>query len=924
VARILEIATTNDFACCDIWILIETFAIKPFNVKGFYTAHSLARKQARRGRPTGGVSVLSSPKIGPLAIAHKSEDTLALSSLHLNIIAIYVRPQEQPADFILRLLQAASKLNLRLPTIIAGDFNCRLDLSPLQMRTTALIRTLHEEGFWIANDPETKTYIASNGSSTIDLIATNLPRNQISRIVCLPNSVLSALKKHKPMHAQIEIDSVMPNSQMRRSMPVALDQTKLASILPDIMSAFERAECIDEQAKVINKALEFTTRQGAKSKRVSKPWFDSECHCAKTLVLQRLKDFRRNPELRFEYTQAQRVYKDLIKSKLHEWQRLAEIRMVQEAEEKPYKYRKDADKSINCPIPSDEIRAHFISLAQAENSLPKTEPPLHIALTREQSDQQIELNRDFSHEEVQTRINALKNHKAAGPDGVKTEHVKGGIQLWGLWIALFNICLSIGSIPREWKTCLLVVIPKGKGDPSNPSSWRGISKKCVAGKLLSSLVATRLYEYLDRCHLLPPCQHGFLRGLSTETAVNQLLGFIKERLSKPKRPLYVCFVDFKAAFDSASRSSVISSLANLGITGRILRLIMSMLGENGVVIQDGLSELPEFTQTTGLPQGDNISSILFVILLHEIPTMLSNLINTVKTILYADDIAITAHSLGELKKSLEALICHTERKGLRINWSKTKIMKFRRGGRLAASDKLIIADQEIEFVQRFSYLGFELTATATSFSAHIQERKRKAICSIVSIPDLRRISMATALKLFALKVAPVASYGIRTIWQDLKISDLEDLESIKANFLKRAMGLSKFTQNRLTYMMARTSTFIEDLRGIYGLEETAASLEFKRRLDLKVAEINPEFSSSSAMTDISWMSSLYDLRHLICRAAVHGFHHKYCEDTSYHQPAGNCRCKFCGTLCTIYHLNQCTQSPFASLSDHDQLSQEAP
>jgi hypothetical protein len=304
--------------------------------------------------------------------------------------------------------------------------------------------------------------------------------------------------------------------------------------------------------------------------------------------------------------------------------------------------------------------------------------------------------------------------------------------------------------------------------------------------------------------------------------------------------------------------------------------------------------------------------------LHEIPTMLSNLINTVKTILYADDIAITAHSLGDLKESLEALICHTQKKGLRINWSKTKIMKFRRGGRLAAADKLIIAGQEVEFVQRFTYLGFELIAAATSFSAHIQERKRKAISAMVSIPDLRRISMATSSKLFALKVAPIASYGIRTIWSYLKISDLEDLEGIKSNFLKRAMGLSKFTQNRLTYMLARTSSFIEELMGTYNLEETAASMEFKRRLDLKVAEINPEFRSSFAMTDTSWMSSLYDLRHLICRAAVHGFHHKYCGDSSYHQPAGDCRCKFCDMPCTLYHLNQCTHSPFATLSEHDQ------
>jgi hypothetical protein len=490
--------------------------------------------------------------------------------------------------------------------------------------------------------------------------------------------------------------------------------------------------------------------------------------------------------------------------------------------------------------------------------------------------------------------------------------------LWGCWLSLFNICLNLGTIPDIWKSCLLVVIPKGKGDPSLPTSWRGISKKCIPGKVLSAMMSNRLYDYLTSCSLLPPNQHGFMRGLSTETAVTQLLGAINDRLAIPKQSLYVCFIDFKAAFDTASRTEIIRSLAVLGVGGRFLKLITAMMGENDIRIHDGVRELPKFRQTTGLPQGDNMSSILFNILLHEIPSVIMNTIKTVIAILYADDLALTAPTLGDLERAIYMLMDLTRDKGLNINWEKTKIMKFRRGGRLAANDTLCIAGHQVEFVTTFSYLGFELTSTANAFGKHIAERKRKALFTMLSIPDIRMLSLKTAIELFRLKIAPIATYGIKVIWSKLNVREIEDLDKIKTTYLKRALGVSKFAKKRLVYLLADTTSFIEDLMSIYNLEHTAASIEFKRRLELKFAEVNNDFVHTIAMRDNSWKTHTCLQRHSMCRAAVHGFHAKYCHIPRCHAETPACTCKFCSSHCSQYHMLSCAKSPFKSLEEHDE------
>ena len=84
-------------------------------------------------------------------------------------------------------------------------------------------------------------------------------------------------------------------------------------------------------------------------------------------------------------------------------------------------------------------------------------------------------------------------------------------------------------------------------------------------------------------------------------------------------------------------------------------------------------------------------------------------------------------------------------------------MKFRKGGTLKNTDLFTCGEQALEIVKNYQYLRITLQVTGHIFSKHIEDRAMKAT---VEIKKLNLLSIATALKLFTIKVAPIATYGI--------------------------------------------------------------------------------------------------------------------------------------------------------------------
>jgi hypothetical protein len=238
----------------------------------------------------------------------------------------------------------------------------------------------------------------------------------------------------------------------------------------------------------------------------------------------------------------------------------------------------------------------------------------------------------------------------------------------------------------------------------------------------------------------------------------------------------------------------------------------------------------------------------------------------------------------------------------------TKFMKFRNGGRVRNTDQFSLNGHPIDMVKTFKYLGLTLTPTARSFTAHIIDRSQKAITATFQIPNLRALSLSTALKLFRLKISPIAAYGIDLIWHHLTITQLQLLDRIKPAFLKRVLGVSKYARNRIVYLLCSTSTFIEDLKTSFHLDTTPVYEQFLHVQENKFTEIDPDIFVTPAFTTEAWTAPNRENRHVVTRFAAHGYHHLICYNNAFHTAEDGCVCRLCGERCRQYHLMSCSMN----------------
>lgn len=81
-------------------------------------------------------------------------------------------------EVIEKLTRGLTIMNMKIPVLLAGDFNTRLD-QPKSHRTQSFLATLSDFGLWVANTVTFPTFDNHRGSSVIDLFAVNLTKDRV-------------------------------------------------------------------------------------------------------------------------------------------------------------------------------------------------------------------------------------------------------------------------------------------------------------------------------------------------------------------------------------------------------------------------------------------------------------------------------------------------------------------------------------------------------------------------------------------------------------------------------------------------------------------------------------------------------------------------------------------------------------------------
>ncbi|UYV79484.1 hypothetical protein LAZ67_17002840 [Cordylochernes scorpioides] len=476
----------------------------------------------------------------------------------------------------------------------------------------------------------------------------------------------------------------------------------------------------------------------------SKPWYSRECYLAKKSAKASLTTFKEtNTDVdRNIYVSNRKRYTTLInfnkKKYLQEKQEL-----LKNARDSANFWKTIAtlkDKSyIQGNITILEWQCFYNKLLSAEttigsdlSTLSRIDPELYC---------------EISITEITREISSLANEKACGADEIPNEALKTlPFEHLVTLKNIFNRIINSGSYPLIWSKSIIHPIFKS-GDRDNPSNYRGIALISNLSKLFTSILKSRLRNWIEGRSIIPENQAGFRKGYSCQDHIFTLLSLIQLTLRRKRRKLYAFFVDLKKAFDTVPHSLLWSKLGELGLDFRFVNLIRNYFEQMTTTVRwNGLFTEP-IKIRSGVLQGEPLSPYLFILFV----TDLINIFNdstlpgiylpnfgTVHLLMYADDIILIGESNINLQIKINMLKKYFETNHLTLNESKSKIMVFRNGGRPAKSDKWFWGDQLLTVTSKYLYLGYPLTTTI-SFSQVASYFKGKALAATGENNYLRRL-----------------------------------------------------------------------------------------------------------------------------------------------------------------------------------------
>ena len=687
------------------------------------------------------------------------------------------------------------------------------------------------------DDGQNFTYYSRTGASVIDYIL--LRYESFSSVSNFQILDFNEFSDHAPLqfslHAgfKTEVDgNISSNSSFKYKWNDGQKNTfrrNLISRLPDINKIFDGInrrerksvnDAVSDFVDVINEVasplfkrqvnIESRCTSGVNRSTRAK-WFDDECREKKIEYINALRTFNTDKSTinREHLCDKRKVYKNLIRRKRRKYH-FIEMKKIENLRHKRpkdfWRLFKTSKSTKGKNINVEDFYSYFKDLLYDINLVSDDQSEdFNTSHNFDHCDPIFEeLDSQITSEEVKKCINALNSGKACGMDNLLNEYfIEAGDILLSHLTDLFNILLDTGYFPDGWTEGIIIPLFK-KGDENDVNNFRGITLVSCVSKVFTAVLNNRINNWCEKYSKISDAQFGFRKGFSTVDAVFTLHSLIEHLLNNGKR-LYCAFVDLKKAFDSVYRNALWLKLYKLGVNGRMLRIIRALYDSVKCCIRHCDSYSDFFEVSVGLKQGETLSPILFSLFVEDLEIYLQTrpdsglCINDINIMLlmFADDMVIIGDSPEELQASLNKLHDYCSKWGLEVNTVKTKIVVFRKRGRLYANEQWIYNDIELEVVNDFNYLGVVFNYTG-SFAMNQQTLSGKALKAMnVLLQNVRRFDFTpkTLCQLFDSFVASILSY-CSEVWGYTKS---KPLERIHLKYCKKILNVKPSTSNAGIY-----------------------------------------------------------------------------------------------------------------------------
>jgi exonuclease III len=284
----------------------------------------------------------------------------------------------------------------------------------------------------------------------------------------------------------------------------------------------------------------------------------------------------------------------------------------------------------------------------------------------------------FTKDEVLEGVEALSYHKASTSDGTTNPMFKcGGDTMAVQLCALFNFLRAKELMYTGWQEASVVNLFK-EGDRADPGNYRGIALISCLGKLYLSLWARRLAKHGETT--LEEGQGGFRSGRST---VDQALSLheVLRRRKREGKTSFLCFIDFRKAFDTVWHDGLWKALWNSGVKGKAWRVVRSLYTSMKASVKLGDKESRKVSMHQGVRQGCPLSPTLFNYFINALAKDLRASGLGIKiegldagSLLYADDVVLVAESTEALQGLIDVVDRFCRRWHMDINLKKSEVM----------------------------------------------------------------------------------------------------------------------------------------------------------------------------------------------------------------------------------------------------------
>jgi hypothetical protein len=251
---------------------------------------------------------------------------------------------------------------------------------------------------------------------------------------------------------------------------------------------------------------------------------------------------------------------------------------------------------------------------------------------------------------------------------------------------LFNLSLSSGLVPTDWKKALVTPIYKGKGVKHDPSNYRPISITPIISKIFESSIKEQMIQYFEENNFISNQQSAYLSGRSTLTALHTIVDDLIENIDKGYVNA-VCALDMAKGFDTINHKILLHKLAFYGFDDLAIAFFNSYLSGRLQKVKGNKSISSELPINIGVPQGSILGPLLFLLYVNDLPSIFSSC----KCHMYADDTTLycKARTIGEAERCLQEnltllskwldknkLIVNAAKSNIVIIGTKTKISDF--------------------------------------------------------------------------------------------------------------------------------------------------------------------------------------------------------------------------------------------------------